>query len=366
MMEFKKLIAMIWTLAMMGVPFGCSPPAPTSPAATTPGLNLIIAAEGEVLLKRDGWSGFHPTSFGAVVHRGDQLQPAADAEVVVLCENLTTWTVPGGLPSGLNNGCPQVPEPALVSAGGLIANTRGGTDPLIPYIISPRSTKLLDPMPTLRWNAAPGAKTYTLRISGIDWQEQVEATEFKYPGNPALQPGTDYLLIVEANNGKFSKDEGLPGLGFSLLAQEEADRVRADVARIDALNLSADATAFALAQLFSGHQLYAEAIELLENSAATNDRATNVYRALGDLYQHVGLLMQAEARYLRAVEIAEAVGDIESGTAAKAKLGEVYLALGNKTEAREWLTQAQAGYESLGDSQRASEIAEQLQELGNK
>jgi tetratricopeptide (TPR) repeat protein len=171
------------------------------------------------------------------------------------------------------------------------------------------------------------------------------------------------LLIVEADNGKSSKDEGLPGLGFSLLAQEEADRVLGDVAQVDALNLSADARAFALAQLYSGHQLYAEAIELLENSAATNDQATNVYRALGDLYQQVGLLVQAEARYLRAVEIAEEVGDVESAALAKAKLGDVYLALGNKNQAREWLAQAQSGYESLGDSQRVNEISEQLQDL---
>jgi len=73
--------------------------------------------------------------------------------------------------------------------------------------------------------------------------------------------------------------------------------------------------------------------------------------------------MQAELRYLRAVEIAEAVGDLESGTAAMAKLGEVYTALGNKDEAREWLTQAKSGYEILGDSQSAAEIEAQIAEL---
>jgi len=365
-MESRRLIFSMLAFVIIGVAFGCAPPAPTSPPETKPGLNLIIAADGEVLLKRDSWTEFHPTSFGAMLYRGDQLQPAADANVVVLCENLTTWTVPSGSPSGLNNGCPQVPEPALVSPGGLIANTRGGTDPLIPYLISPRATKLLDPMPTLRWNAVPGASTYTLRISGIDWQEQTDATEFKYPGNPALQPGTDYLLIIEADNGKSSKDEGLPGLGFSLLPEPEADRVRADATRIDELNLSEAARGFALAQLYFGHHLYAEAIELLEESAVTNDQVTNVYRALGELYQQVGLLMQAELRYLHAVESAEAVGDVESATAAKASLGEVYLALGNKNEARDWLTQAQSGYETLGDLKSANQIAEQLQDLGKQ
>lgn len=362
-MELKKLVSALLAFVSAGLLFGCFPAAPLSPSQTELGLNFIISADGEVQLKRNGWTGFHPTSFGAVLHHGDQLQAAADAKIVVLCENLTTWTVPGGLRSGLSNGCPQVSEPALVSGEGLIANTRGGTDPLIPYIISPRATKILDPMPVLRWNAVPGAKTYTVRISETNWLEQVEATELQYPGTPALQPARVYLLVVESENGKSSKDEGLPGLGFSLLAEEEASRIREDVTRIRALNLSEDATAFALAQLYAGHQLYAEAIELLEESTATNDQATNVHRALGQLYQQVGLLMQAEYHYRLAVGIAEEVGDVESAAEAQAKLGEVYLALGNTSEASRWLAEAQAGYESLGDAQRASQIAAQLAEI---
>jgi hypothetical protein len=327
------------------------------------GVNLLIVVEGEVLLKRDAWSDFHPTSFGAVLYRGDQLRPASGANVVVLCDNLAAWTVPSGVQSGLNNGCPQNSEPQLVRGGSAIGNTRGATDQLIPYIISPRATKLLNSTPTLRWHAVPGAKSYTVRISGIDWQEEVNTTAFAYPGNPPLQSGSDYLLIVEADNGKSSKDEGLPGLGFSLLPAEEIERIRVDVGTIDGLNLSEEATVFALAQLYAGRSLYAEAIEMLEGLAESDSRATNVFRELGEFYQQVGLLVLAESRYTRALELAETTGDVEGAAAAKAKLGEVYLALGNKNEALRWWTQAQTGYESLGDSQRASQIAGQLAEL---
>jgi hypothetical protein len=337
-------------------------PAETS-AAVDPGLTLLVVAEGEVLLKRDGWSNYHPTAFGAAVYRGDQLRPAAGAKVVVLCDNLTAWTVPPGAPSGLTSGCPQPPEPALVHGESAIGDTRGGTDPLIPFIISPRATKLLNPTPTLRWNPVPGAKSYTVRLSGVNWQDTVSATEVIYPGDPPLQPGMTYLLIVEADNGKSSKEEGVAGLGFSLLPDEEARHVRADAAKIAGLNLTDEAKAFALAQLYAGRGLYTEAIERLDKMAEAGIQAANIYRALGDLYRRIGLSLLAETRYSEAVTLAETARDIEALAAAQAGLGDVYAALGNKDEAVRWLKQAQAGYDALGDSQRASGVSERLAEM---
>jgi tetratricopeptide (TPR) repeat protein len=217
-------------------------------------------------------------------------------------------------------------------------------------------------MPTLRWNSVSGATTYTVRISGTDWQAETDQTEFKYPGDPVLQPGIDYLLIVEADNGKSSREEDQPGLRFNLLGGEEADGVRADVNRIQALGLSGQAEAFALAQLYTSHELYAEAIELLQESAGLSPQAANVYLALGKLYQHLGLLKDADTAYREAVRIADSVGDLESAAAARAGLGEVYLALGNKDLARDWLSQAQDGFQRLGDPQRAAEIKTQIPE----
>jgi hypothetical protein len=350
-------------LLLIFLTLACGSSAPTAKPSSEAGVNLLIVAEGEVLLKRDGWNDFHPTSFGVILNRGDQLQPASDAQAVVLCDNLSAWTVPAGVRSGLNNGCPQSSEPQLVRGESAIGNTRGSADPLIPYIISPRATKLLDSTPTLRWNPVPGAKNYNLRVSGTDWQTESSTDEYVYDGKPPLQPGVDYLWIVEADTGKSSQDEGLPGLGFSVLFDEEAERVRADSASIDELALSDEAKIFALAQLYSGHGLYAEAIQMLEELAEAGNQETNVYRALGELYQQVGLLAQAESSYSTALEFAESVGDVEGTVAAQSGLGEVYVALGNENEAVRWLTLAQAGYEILGDSQRASQIAEELAEL---
>lgn len=366
-MKLLRPIAVVLALALTGVACGKSQPIPVATAKVVTGLNLIIVADGEVGLKRNGWNDFHPIGFGTALYRGDQLRPSAGAKVIVLCDNLTAWTVPAGAPSGLNQGCPQSASPVLLRGKSAISASRpsssSGSDPLIPYVISPRATKLLSPKPILRWNPVLGVTSYTVSIRGLDWQETVSATEVVYPGTPALEAGKVYLLIVEADNGRSSRDEGMPDLGFSLLHNEETERIRTDSATIAGINLPDEGKAFALAQLYGGYGLYAEAIEMLEKVADAGSQAANVYRSLGDFYWQIGLSRLAEDRYLQAVNLAEAAGDTEALAAAQTGLGEVYMALGNKSEAVRWLTQAQAGYEALGDSDHVSEVAELLAEI---
>jgi hypothetical protein len=87
-----------------------------------------------------------------------------------------------------------------------------------PYIISPRRTLLLDDKPLIRWNAVPNATRYTVRLrepSGVIWQTEVKQVEVRYSGTPVLQPGVGYALIVEADTGASSTEEGVPGWGFN-------------------------------------------------------------------------------------------------------------------------------------------------------
>jgi hypothetical protein len=376
-MASKKLTLLVLTLGL--VLLGCvpattpSPPttAPSTPTAegepggeefTEPGFNLLLAMEGEVLLKRAAWSDYHPTAFGTVLERGDLLKLSAGAQARVLCDNLTIWPVPGGAPAGLNTGCPQLPEPPLVRDSAKVGHTRS-PNPLVPYIISPRATKLLDNTPTLRWNDS-GAASHTVVVRGgdLEWrQENVTQTELAYPGEPSLKLGVDYKLVVEDSSGRTS--EGPGGLGFSLLEETEAERVRADAERIAGLGLSDEAEVFALAQLYAGHGLIAEAIEILEGLVEGGSQQAAAHQSLADLYAQIGLVYLAESRYLEAVELAEAGGNVEGLAAIQASLGEVYVGLNNKDEAIRWLTQAKAGYETLGDTQRANELGEQLAEL---
>lgn len=337
---------------------------PTGDELTEPGFNLLVEMEGEVLLKRATWSDYHPTAFGAALERGDLLRLSDGSQAKVLCDNLTLWPVPGGAPSGVNSGCPQPLEPGLMRASVKIGSTRG-VDPWVPYVISPRATKLLTVKPTLRWNDT-GADSYTVQVRGgdLNWrQEDVTQTELAYPGEPALEPGTFYLLVVEDSNGKSSQDEGLKGLGFSVLEEVEAERIRADADRIAGLGLSSEAKAFAIAQLYAGHGLMAEAIEILEELMEEGNQQAAVHQVLADLYASIGLDFLAEPRYLEAIQLAEAEGNTESLAATQASLGEIYMTLNDTDEAIRWLIRAQAAYEILGDSQRVSELTQRLADL---
>jgi hypothetical protein len=81
-------------IVVMVVVIGCSPPAPKSVAPEpTDGLNLLVAVEGQVRLKRDGWSDYIPVGFGTLIQYDDLLQ--VDGIATVLCGDLTVETVSG-------------------------------------------------------------------------------------------------------------------------------------------------------------------------------------------------------------------------------------------------------------------------------
>lgn len=214
--------------------------------------------------------------------------------------------------------CPETPEP-----DGL-----GLFDPLSPYLISPRSTLILDDRPTISWNEVPGATSYTVRIvteEGEIWsQENVTGTEIVYPGDPPLQPGTYYLAIVVADTGASSQEEDVPGRTFRLLGADRANSVREAIAVLDGQQLSRDEKALLQAYLYIGYYLRADAIETLESSVAAGSQNPEIYRLLGNLYETVALTPLAEERYLKAIELYEALGNLERVQELQQRIEELY------------------------------------------
>jgi len=243
---------------------------------------------------------------------------------------------------------------------------------LIPHLISPRDTALLNVQPTLRWNALPGATRYTVKVRREDegeviWETQVSTSEVVYAGE-ALKPGIDYLLIVEADKGRSSEEESLPGRGFRLLEAPVALRVREEIEQLRQQGMTEKEEALAVAELYSKSKLRAEAIETLERLIAGGIEDAEVYRRLGDYYRRVGVLLVAEGRYLKAVELAGG-GEREEEAAAKAGLGAVYTRLGNNEKAVRWLTEARDIYielrdnTDLKDGQRVQQLERRIQQL---
>jgi hypothetical protein len=344
---------------------GLAKTTPSSSSSASSGLNLLVLVSGDVQLKRAAWSSYTPTSLGARLYAGDQIRPAKGASAVVLCEGLTQWTVPTGAPAGLNNGCPPSSQPVLKRGASRIGGTRGGSDPLIPYILSPRKTRLLNPTPTLRWNPVSGATSYTVQLTTdkVVWEATTSDISLVYPGTPALKPGASYLLSVQADSGKKSQDEGAAGLSFSLLTPDEARPVQQAVKTLAALNLSGEAQALALAQIYEGYNLMADAIEILTAQADQGTQVAAIYRMLGDLYLQSGANLQAQQSYQQAVQLAQAAGDIESQAAAQAGLGEADAVLGLHDEAAAAFQEALDNYTQLGDQPQIDALADRLKDL---
>ncbi len=308
---------------------------------------LIVEAKGNVFLKRAGWQDYRLTAVGATVYPGDELLPEPGAEVTVLLASEETCVDD----KGNKYSCPRSPN-----------------DPLIPYIVSLRRTALLNALPILRWNAVLSATCYTISVideeeEDVLWDTEVNATEVVYPGEPPLKPRIYYSLMVEADTGASSQAEELSDLGFWLLDEEKSQQVRSARSQLANLELAKEAEALALAYLYIGYELRAEAIETLEALVKEGSQTAAVYRTLGALYEKVGLSRLALTRYLKTAELAAAAKDVEEQAVATVGLGNAYEAIGNVEAARRWLAQARDGYTTLGDTERVSELEEQLAKL---
>ncbi len=315
-----------------------------APDHTCVHVGRIISVQGEVQLMRKNWSNYHPTAVGTELCVGDLLLPASQATVIVQCadpkQNL--WTVTDGQPSGAAIGCRSPKEP-IHTITKPITPTRKSLARRIPYIISPQKTWLLNDKPQLRWTTVPDATSYIVRVSGpgVNWITEVKTSSVVYPGESPLKPGEGYLLTVEADNGETAKTI------FGLLDEKKAALVRTSAERIAKQNLTDEAKTLALAELYIGQELIAEAMELLSGLVTKGSKTAAVYYMLGNLYAQAQLFYQAEASYLKAVPLATTANNIEGQAVAAAKLAQVYAVLGKSDAATYWHQQAQKGYKSL-------------------
>jgi hypothetical protein len=343
-------------LSLLSACAGSSPALAPAQRSGTPNpafAGLIVDVSGDAALKRQGWQDYAPAAFGAVVRRGDLVRVAGSSRAIVACSDLNLAELTGGV-----KGYPCITEAQspLVFEGALVSPTRGdpGTGQY-PVVVAPRKTRVLSDRPLLQWTAVPGATSYLVKVEGTPWQTEVSGvTELAYPVDaPALEPGKTYRLIVEAG-GHSSREESVPGLGFSLLSAAEVQRVRADEARARSLGLGEEATRLLVANLYAGRQLYAEALQALASPGGSNQPA--LARLQGDLSLTVGLVRDAEAAYNDARQKSAASGDREGEALASRGLATVYGLIGNTVEATRYYQQARSLYEQLGDRQAVAEI----------
>lgn len=323
-------------------------------------INLVVQIDGQVKVKRQGWTAYAPVVFGTALYAGDLVSLGESSRAKVVCSDLTLRDLPtgiGGVP------CPKSRVVLLRPDLSQIKATRAGqNDGSIPVVLSPRKTKLLSANPTLRWTPVKGVTAYKVEVRGedlkhrLDWSTIITHTELFYPETaPRLEADVDYKLIVAANDPRGSPSTGR-FLGFSLLSSKDRKAVLEKQKQIEHLQLAAGPTQFLIARLYADHQLYAEAIERLELISQTFKEAA-VKRLLGDLYMQVELARQAEADYLTALDLSNAENDDEGQMLLHRSLAEIYWQiLGNKEMTGRHLSATLDLATKLGDDVTATEV----------
>ena len=337
------------------------------PAATfsnTVGVNTIFEVKGKVTVKKPQWKKPLPASVGLTLSFDDNLEVAANASVKVYCSNQQTWTVKPGkyIVSG---GCPRGnPVIRLPNSNNTTLRPTGNKEKVLaklPYLITPRETNIITNRPPLRWNAVPGATNYTIKIDGVNWETQTNKTEIVYPGEPPLETGERYRVIIEADNGASSRSDAV--VGFRVLDEQTQKTVLDAVKTVQQQQLSPEEAGLVLAHLYRGYGLYGDAVEVLEGLVKQNSQVATVYQLLGDTYLKIGLPQLAKKPYEKALKLAKNTENLSVQAEIQAGLGIAYRLLGNTDEAIQWLTKAKGTYNQLGDTSQVQELDKTINEI---
>src|SRR6202165_2783834 len=112
-------------------------------------VNLAVFIEGQVSVKRKGWTSYAPVVFGTSLRIGDLLHLGESSRAKVVCSDLTLRDISPGIVGVPCEGA----KPLLRRPDGSMINATRSlpSDGSFPLVISPRMTKLLSPYPVLRW-----------------------------------------------------------------------------------------------------------------------------------------------------------------------------------------------------------------------
>ncbi|OQY43220.1 MAG: hypothetical protein B6242_15105 [Anaerolineaceae bacterium 4572_78] len=265
--------------------------------------HLLISTENTVQLKRKAWSDYFTTSVGVQLQHGDQLQPTENAHAIVLCDDLTIWAVPDGLPSGVANGCLREKEPVLRYPKMPISKTFVMTD-----------------TPVFNWNVISDSLKYTITVKegeNIKWEKTISEPPITYTAEYPLEPEQSYIISIKANDGTV-----FYWLISTKTSETRTDDLNKTVHAIQNLDISSQSKLFALTYFYLEHGLIIESIHALQSYSNADTESAIVHRLLGDLYVQVHAPILAEASYQQALELATMTGNIEEQEKAQDSLGE--------------------------------------------
>jgi len=310
---------------------------------------------------------------GDFVRRADQLRVRSGGNVGIVCNNETRER---RFPAGTYTVGDYCTESSSSRTGRRRPSREvNGT---VPYVMSPRETALLPgTVPTLSWNPVAGAQTYQVQVYANPtqplWTATVSGTSAAYDG-PPLEPGVRYLIEVRSDTGLSSNALGA-AVGFRLLLPSEAEPILAETEALRAAGLNEDATAIALALLYSNSPTAAgpnpltltqAALTVLEDRIEAGTDNGLIYVLQGDLYLSIGLTPEAQARYRQGLALATESGQLQGQAGAWDGLALLAQERGDIETAIAQTQQASALYDVLGDTEQVAALAERLDFLENQ
>ena len=314
------------------------------------GRTFIASLSGDVQIKRAWWLWFGHVDSGESLWPDDTLWVKNNqSSATVLCNGQTPWPVPRGSKVKVSTGCPNTSYRANDS----LAPSRGAENQQLPYLIRSRNTSVFPDRPlTLEWNPVVGATHYDVAIKYLSrtvWKTQVSEPKATYTGVADLQGDRDYFIIITASTGAMSPEGTAAAPTITPLTADQSKTVEAGVAQINSLNLSGDANALALVNLYQGDRLNQDAIDLLEAQIKTGSRNAAVYQRQAELYQQIGLNQLAQTRYQDALKLAKTNRNLMQQAEVQEQLGYIARNQEDFAQAAERLQRAEKLYRQLVD-----------------
>ncbi|KOP24385.1 hypothetical protein AMR41_21070 [Hapalosiphon sp. MRB220] len=262
---------------------------------------------------------------GSVVCKGSSLNPKAGKLVTILCyQNQKVLQLAKGKVDDASSKC--VPQAQVGQSGQCTPQSRGncpkpknpGSEE--PTIISPYSSVILNPRPSISWHSVSRASSYVVKLEGkgVKWTRETRNTKFAYPSqSEALRFGSTYKLTVLAMSGDSPKSAS--SYALNMLPNSIAQQISSIVKQVKELNLSPDEEARDLDTIYMSQKLITEAINVL--LARINAGTTNptLHRLLGDRYLEAGFPVNAEQAYTQASILAQSTDN--AAELAKAEVG---------------------------------------------
>lgn len=303
--ELYKIFGIFITVKLLA---SCTPPPPSQES----GLNFISEIKGDVEVKYNGNSKYEKIYPGNILNPSDKLRLSKNASAKVMCNNLFVWEIDSQGEFPVSKGCPST-NTSVFRKNTLTDKARAANNSNIPYLISPRNTTILNGKPTLSWNPVSAA-SYRVQIFSVgeefNWTTEVGEATVVYSGNKPMPPGI-YKVNITASDGASTKDKD-DSVFFIMPDEKDISQINGYVEELQQKPLSNSSKILALAHLYRSYDFNAKAIELLEELVKDGNQTTAVHQLLGSIYKQIGLNELAKDRYLKALELAKAEGNLKA------------------------------------------------------